>query len=302
MSKIEDRQQQPAVGDPAVRVAGHLFVALGTSANQLLATASRWDPRIMRRAVGVDGEDDMLADGDSFTINNGSADDYARVRAWQTLPVVKNDGMLPHLEIPGAWEPEPRGNDSWGTCATTRKGPYSPPRSATWCGKRWIAPKWSAQTTVDLSRPFRVNDGRGHRRWLPADCGARHHCRHPRRTAGRAGVRDRPSPGSQVLRRPQPRKRTKNAALADGLLKELTYLQDRENLLDFADKMEVFVPDDRDRLLDEVVEYFGSNWRNVTFSMPETFARVAANIRVSFNPAWSWVHIERDECNANAQC
>src|SRR5882757_5632472 len=100
MSKIEDRQQQSAVADPVVRVAGHLFVALGTSANRLLATAGRWDPRIMRRAVGVDGEDDMLADGDSFTINNGSADDYARVRAWQTLPVVQNDCVLPHLEIP----------------------------------------------------------------------------------------------------------------------------------------------------------------------------------------------------------
>ena len=100
MSKIDERQQQPAAGDPAVRVAGHLIVALGTSANQLLATARRWDPRISPRAVGVDGEDDMLADGDSFTINNGSADDYARVRAWQTLPVVKNDSILPHLDIP----------------------------------------------------------------------------------------------------------------------------------------------------------------------------------------------------------
>ena len=53
-----------------------------------------------RCAVGVDGEDDMLADGESFTINNGSADDYARVRAWQTLPVVQNDCILSHLEIP----------------------------------------------------------------------------------------------------------------------------------------------------------------------------------------------------------
>ena len=87
----------------------------------------------------------------------------------------------------------------------------------------------------------------------------------------------------------------------DGLLKELIYLQDRDNLLDFADKMEVFLPDARDRLLDEVVEYFGSNARNVTFSMPETFARVAANMRASFNPAWSSWHIEREECNANGR-
>ena len=35
--------------------------------------------------------------------------------------------------------------------------------------------------------------------------------------------------------------------------------------------------------------------------MPETFARVAANIRVSLNPAWSWLHIEREECNANGR-
>ena len=53
MSKIDERQQQPAAGDPAVRVAGHLIVALGTSANQLLATARRWDPRISPRAVAV---------------------------------------------------------------------------------------------------------------------------------------------------------------------------------------------------------------------------------------------------------
>ena len=71
MSKFEEKQPQPAIADQAVRVAGHLFVALGTSANRLVATAGQWDPRIMHRAVGVDGEDDMFADGDSFTINNG---------------------------------------------------------------------------------------------------------------------------------------------------------------------------------------------------------------------------------------
>ena len=30
-------------------------------------------------------------------------------------------------------------------------------------------------------------------------------------------------------------------------------------------------------------------------------AALAANIRVSFNPAWSWCHIEREECNANGR-
>ena len=259
MSKIDERQQQPAT-EPKVRVAGHLFVALGTSANQLLATAGRWDPRIVRRAVGVDGEDDMLADGDSFTINNGGADDYARVRAWQTLPVVQNDCILPHLEIParmgaGAARQRFLGHVRYHTKRAAFATQVRDMVRRTMDSSQAVGPKQLSICHVHFVSTMVGGTGAGCLPIAVLDTIVAIHEELPSvqvyATAHLLGANC-----FDGLSREKERKMQRST---DGLLKELTYLQDRENLRDFADKMEVFVPDDRERLLDEMVEYFGSN-------------------------------------------
>jgi hypothetical protein len=86
MSEIIDPKNPIVANDHFSQVAGHLIVPFGTTANNLVAIAGARAPAILARAVGLDGEHNLPAEGDAFTINNGSAEDWERVRAWRMLP------------------------------------------------------------------------------------------------------------------------------------------------------------------------------------------------------------------------
>ena len=232
----------------------------------------------------------------------GGADDYARVRAWQTLPVVKNDCVLPHVEIParmgaGAARQRFLGHVRYHTKRAVFTTQVRDLVRRTMDGSRAAGPKQLSICHVHFVSTMVGGTGAGCLPLAALDTiiaiNEELPSVHVYATAHLLGAKC-----FAGLSREKEQKMQRSA---DGLLKELTYLQDRENLLEFARKMEVFVPDDRDRLLDEVVEYFGSNSRERDFQHAGHLRGVAANIRVSFDPAWSWVHIERDECNANAR-
>jgi hypothetical protein len=302
MTKLGDTRSEVKADEPTFGVAGHLIVAFGSTANNLIAFAGTRAPDLLRCAIGLDGEHNLQMDGEPFTINNGGAEDWERVRAWHTLPVVKNDALLAQVEIPvhmgaGAGRQRLLGHVRYHTkravFVTRVKDTVRALLAST-------PAQGAAQRTIFHAHFVSTMVGGTGAGCLPVGAldtlVAIHEevpAVHVHATAHLLG----PSCFGGLSRE----KERKMQRSTDGLLCELIYLQDAGHLHGFAEHMEVFLPDTRGRLLDEIVEYAGSNSRNVTFSLPETFARVEANIKAAFHSAWSWIHIEREECNRNGR-
>jgi hypothetical protein len=278
---------------------GVAILALGTTANMALGEFARSNPHLAPFLLGLDGERPSHPDDASFIVNNGGADDWARTLAWRTHPILAHDRLLAILGLAGQ-----RGAGA-GRQRCVGFPKYFSKRSV-------VVGRVNSMTRLASGRMTKANGGNFHVHCLLSiGGGTGSGCAFIALLDLLAEIRN-VLPNAHIwltlhvigpscfegLSREQDAKMHRNAL---GFLRELSYLQHQANVRGFADSMDVPWDEQRLHLADEVIEYYGSDSRNSTFSMTETHGRVAQNLLAALDPAVSALRLDRDACNRHGR-